>query len=102
MTLADTIGWTATAVFTASYLTRGGATLRRVQMAGASLWLSYGLVQHAPPVIGSNILVLGAACWAEYRDRRAKSSPAVTGSAGTGARAAAPATAPPLLDADAA
>jgi hypothetical protein len=70
MTLADSIGWTATAVFTASYLTKEHATLRRVQMAGASLWLTYGLVMQAPPVIGSNILVLSAACWAEYRHRR--------------------------------
>ena len=61
MTLADAIGWTATAVFTASYLTRGPSTLRRVQMAGACLWLTYGLVTQAAPVIGSNILVLGAA-----------------------------------------
>jgi len=70
MTVADSIGWTATAVFTASYLTSGQATLRRVQMAGASLWLTYGLVTQAPPVIGSNILVLSAACWAEFRHRR--------------------------------
>jgi hypothetical protein len=70
MTLGDTIGWTATAVFTASYFTNGPAMLRRVQMAGASLWLTYGLVMQAPPVIGSNILVLSAACWAELRYRR--------------------------------
>ena len=75
MTLGDSIGWTATAVFTASYLTSGQATLRRVQMAGASLWLTYGLVTEAPPVIGSNILVLSAACWAEYRHRRSLSAP---------------------------
>lgn len=70
MSVADTIGWTATAVFTASYLTNGPARLRRVQMVGASLWLTYGLVMQAPPVIGSNILVLTAACWAEYRHRQ--------------------------------
>ena len=70
MSVGDTIGWTATAVFTASYLTNGPAKLRRVQMVGASLWLTYGLVTQAPPVIGSNILVLTAACWAEYRHRR--------------------------------
>lgn len=70
MSLADSIGWMATAVFTASYLTNGPAMLRRVQMAGASLWLSYGLVTKAPPVIVANLLVLGAACWAEHRHRR--------------------------------
>ena len=71
MTLADSIGWTATAVFTTSYLMTGQARLRRLQMAGASLWLTYGLVTQAPPVIGSNILVLSAACCAEYRQRTA-------------------------------
>ena len=79
MSVADTIGWTATAVFTASYLTRGQSSLRRVQMAGASLWLTYGLVTQAAPVIGSNVLVLGAALWAEHRyrrDHRTASSPA--------------------------
>lgn len=70
MTTPDAIGWAATAVFTASYLTRGQTRLRRVQMAGATLWLTYGLVLQAPPVIGSNVLVLSAACWAEYRQRR--------------------------------
>lgn len=74
MTLPDAIGWTATAVFTASYFSTGQVRLRRVQMAGATLWLSYGLVVQAAPVIGSNVLVLSAACWAEYRlyrERRA-------------------------------
>lgn len=91
MTLGDTIGWTATAVFTASYFTSGPATLRRVQMAGASLWLTYGLAMQAPPVIGSNILVLGAACWAEYRHRRngaVRSAPPEAASASTQAEAA--------------
>ena len=74
MSLPDAIGWTATAVFTASYFASGHTRLRRVQMAGASLWLTYGLVMQAPPVIGSNILVLSAACWAEYRDRRDRAS----------------------------
>ena len=75
MTLADTIGWTATAVFTASYLTRGQSTLRRVQMGGACLWLTYGLVTQAAPVIGSNVLVLTAALWAEHRTRRNRQAP---------------------------
>jgi hypothetical protein len=88
MTLGDTIGWTATAVFTASYLTREHSTLRRVQMAGASLWLAYGLVVQAPPVVGSNILVLSAACWAEYRHRRTReAAPPSPASAQTGVRA---------------
>ena len=70
MTWSDAIGWTATAVFTASYFTRGPATLRRVQMAGALLWMTYGVVTRASPVVVANVLVLGAAFWAEHRHRR--------------------------------
>jgi hypothetical protein len=91
MTLADAIGWTATAVFTASYFATGQARLRRVQMAGATLWLTYGLVMHAAPVIGANILVLSAACWAEYRGRRGRPVPQASprdGSATAGASTA--------------
>jgi hypothetical protein len=93
MTTPDAIGWAATAVFTASYLTREQARLRRVQMAGATLWLTYGLVLQAPPVIGSNILVLSAACWAEYRHRRDRRSAPVSG-------AAVPSTASSATEAD--
>jgi hypothetical protein len=81
MSVADTIGWTATAVFTASYFASGHARLRRLQMAGASLWLTYGIVTQAAPVIGSNILVLSAACWAEHRDRQSRRSAIPTRSA---------------------
>jgi hypothetical protein len=58
-------------------------------MAGATLWLTYGLVLQAPPVIGSNILVLSAACWAEYRHRRDRDSAPASGTAPS---TAAPAT----------
>jgi hypothetical protein len=57
-------------VFTASYFTRHQDTLRRVQMGGAAMWLAYGLATRALPVITANILVLGAAAWAEHRRSR--------------------------------
>lgn len=66
----DAIGWMATAVFTASYFARHQDTLRRVQMGGAAMWLAYGLATRALPVITANILVLGAAAWAEHRRQR--------------------------------
>lgn len=86
MSLADAIGWTATAVFTASYFATGQSRLRRVQMGGATLWLTYGLVTQAAPVIGSNILVLSAACWAEYRLRRERRAAGTSASTATAAR----------------
>lgn len=67
---ADAIGWAATAVFTASYFAKHHDTLRRVQMGGAAMWLAYGVATRALPVITANILVLGAAAWAEHRRAR--------------------------------
>jgi hypothetical protein len=87
MTVPDAIGWIATSVFTASYLTTRPASLRRVQMAGASLWFGYGVATRATPVMVANLLVLGAACWAEVRERRS----AAPRSAGPVAVAPAPA-----------
>lgn len=81
MSYQDGIGWMATAVFTASYFASGQTRLRRIQMGGAALWLTYGLVTQAPPVIGSNILVLSAAFWNEYRQRRTAQANAQTSAA---------------------
>ena len=64
---ADWLGWTATAVFVASYACKRTQTLRRVQMAGAALWVGYGLLMQALPVIAANVLVLSAAAWASTR-----------------------------------
>jgi hypothetical protein len=55
------LGWIATAVFTGSYFCTRAASLRRVQMFGALLWIVYGLVVHARPVVAANVLVLAAA-----------------------------------------
>ena len=55
------IGWVATAVFASSYLCRRPATLRRVQAAAAVLWVIYGVLIQAPPVIVANLIVAGAA-----------------------------------------
>jgi hypothetical protein len=77
--LAESLGWMATAVFTASYFTRRQTILRRVQVAGATMWVTYGLVMQAAPVVVANLLVLSAAAWAELRERRAIGS--VTGAA---------------------
>ena len=50
------LGWTATAVFTGSYFCTRAASLRRVQMLGAMLWIVYGLMVHARPVVAANVL----------------------------------------------
>ncbi len=55
------IGWTATAVFGASYLFRDPRRLRVIQGVGALLWLAYGVLLGARPVIAANLLVAGIA-----------------------------------------
>ena len=64
---ADLIGWVATAVFVGSYLCTRADALRKVQMVGAVLWIGYGVVMQAAPVVTANVLVLGAAAWASRR-----------------------------------
>jgi hypothetical protein len=72
---ADWIGWVATAVFVGSYLCTKAEALRRVQMVGAGLWIGYGLLTEAAPVVTANALVLGAAAFASHQARtRARSS----------------------------
>ena len=64
---AEWIGWVATAVFVGSYLCTRAEALRKVQMVGAVLWIGYGVMMQAAPVITANVLVLGAAAWASRR-----------------------------------
>lgn len=66
---ADWVGWVATAVFVGSYLCTRADALRKVQMVGAALWIGYGLLVQAAPVVTANALVLGAAAWASRRSQ---------------------------------
>ena len=51
------VGWVATAVFAVSYFCRQPALLRRTQAVAALLWIGYGLIIKAPPVIVANLVV---------------------------------------------
>ncbi|MDE2262850.1 MAG: hypothetical protein KGL45_10030 [Gammaproteobacteria bacterium] len=73
LSLADTMGWIATAVFVASYFFSRPAVLRGLQMLGAALWIAFGVLIASKPVIASNILVFSAAAWTLVR-RRERSS----------------------------
>jgi hypothetical protein len=57
------LGWAATAVFVGSYFCARAEALRRVQMVGALMWVAYGVVIGASPVVAANVLVFGAAAW---------------------------------------
>jgi hypothetical protein len=59
----DWIGWVATAIFLASYFCKDQRTLRRVQALAAVLWVAYGALLHAVPVVVANLLVAGVALY---------------------------------------
>ena len=46
-----------------------GRRLRRVQMAGALMWVVYGALLQVAPVVAANLLVLAAAAWTARRER---------------------------------
>jgi Bacterial inner membrane protein len=72
----EVLGWTATGVFVGSYFFTRATALRGVQMLGALLWATYGLLIKAPPVIVANLLVFSAAAWSLFKDlRRPPSAP---------------------------
>ena len=66
--MLDSVGWVATAIFSASYFFRGAATLRRLQAAAACLWIAYGFAIHAWPVIIANVIVAIAAGVTTFRE----------------------------------
>jgi hypothetical protein len=57
------LGWAATAVFVGSYFCTRANLLKRAQMIGAAMWMVYGVLIGASPVIVANVLVFGAAAW---------------------------------------
>ena len=69
----DYLGWSATFVFVASYFFEAASALRRAQMAGAVMWIAYGALLKAYPVVVANVLVFGAAAWSG-RSRRQRSA----------------------------
>lgn len=71
MHLLSWIGWIATAVFTTSYFFKGAGTLRWIQAAAALLWVTYGLLIHAMPVVVANVMVASAAVYSSWAGRRA-------------------------------
>jgi hypothetical protein len=63
----ECLGWAASCVFVASYFFAKPSRLRGFQMLGALLWMSYGVLIGARPVIIANLLVFAAAAWTSLR-----------------------------------
>ena len=72
MTLLSWIGWIATAVFSTSYFFKGANTLRWIQAGAALLWVTYGVLIHATPVVVANVIVAVAALYSWYSTARAE------------------------------
>jgi hypothetical protein len=51
------IGWLATAVFASSYFYKSPRTLRGIQGLAALLWIGYGLLIRALPIVVANTVV---------------------------------------------
>jgi hypothetical protein len=65
--MIEYLGWAATTVFVASYFCTGNRVLKGVQMVGALMWVGYGVVIGASPVVAANLAVFAAAGWTLLR-----------------------------------
>jgi hypothetical protein len=72
MNLLSWIGWIATAVFSTSYFFKGSNTLRWIQAAAALLWVTYGLLIHAMPVVVAKVIVASAAVYSSFSAARSE------------------------------
>jgi hypothetical protein len=67
--MSDWIGWVASAIFASSYFCKQPGTLRRVQAMAAIMWMTYGFLIHATPVIVANMVVAGVALYSSFQPR---------------------------------
>ncbi|HET9596744.1 MAG TPA: hypothetical protein VFP65_14240 [Anaeromyxobacteraceae bacterium] len=74
--LVEVLGWLATATVVGSYFFARPELLVRAQMVGAVMWIAYGALAGAKPVVVANLLVVAAAAW---KARRAAAAQAVGG-----------------------
>ncbi len=79
--MTQILGWMATAVFVGSYFFSRPSALRAMQMAGSILWIVYGVLIDAMPVIAANVLVFAAAAWTAFGRNRNSQSAAATAAA---------------------
>jgi hypothetical protein len=61
------IGWVATAVFASSYFCKQAVVLRCLQALAALLWIGYGVLIDAAPVIAANAVVAVLAIYSAWR-----------------------------------
>jgi hypothetical protein len=64
------LGYTATAVFASSYFFKSPRALRQLQALAALLWIGYGVMIRATPVIVANAVVMVIAVSSLLASRR--------------------------------
>ncbi len=72
--MLNTIGWIATAVFSTSYFFKSSTALRWIQAGAALLWVVYGVLIHAMPVVVANVIVATAAVYSSVKTSRKPAS----------------------------
>lgn len=70
--MIEWIGWVATAMFAGSYFCKRPATLRRLQALASLLWIGYGILIGAAPVIVANVAVAVSAIYSSRQIRAEK------------------------------
>ena len=68
--MIDAIGWAATAIFLTSYACTDTRRLRLMQAAAALVWVGYGAMLNAIPIIVANLLVAGVAAYSAIQGLR--------------------------------
>jgi hypothetical protein len=68
--MVGSIGWVATVVFASSYFAKSPARLRAIQGGAAILWVIYGVLIGAMPVIVANAMVTLAALYSWFASSR--------------------------------
>jgi Bacterial inner membrane protein len=63
------IGWVATAITASSYFCKQPAALRRLQAFSALIWIGYGLLLEAAPIVVANVAVAMSAVYTLRRQR---------------------------------
>ena len=65
--MIDALGWVATALFVLSYVAKDRRHLLALQVVAALVWIGYGSLLRAMPVIVANCLVAAAAAFSGLR-----------------------------------
>ena len=60
----------ATALFASSYFFKQANVLRKVQAGAALMWVVYGVIIHAFPVVVANVVVASVALYSTFLERR--------------------------------